>query len=841
MITQTLRSFALIGSFAAAALGHAAGLAISSTLGGAAFDPWNTTKWAAWYDGSGRVVKSFVIDTSVTFALDGGGNPVNWQPVLEGVENLFEITTNANYTINGVGTTIDVATSAMSGTIADYYADADKQTGGLPPLLDESAWSPAKTAFFIKQTGTTITAGSFIRNFNLRGFYRAFQTDHAHKRLITLENNTLSRSLIAIFARGQNVVVMDSRIQESLNCGVYGEYASRNWTFRNCVFRDNSVNGLAQSFGDIVLDSCYEYLVQDNLFDAPSVSDAEVPRHRTAISLYRNAGESADIREHAAHDIKIEGNEFAAYHIAMDIGARAGVVDVKDRSLEGRCYTHDITVEDNGFTDCKIGIKINSDQNHIVDNEFSGCDRDIVVQCVFYKSLGQHIVQSAGSAGVWLWSKPADASGFADYCFYQTQSGDRVYEEISDDDRLFQIVTSGSVTLTLPSRPDFTAVVCQDLSLVKGSSLQDMIVSGATPIDIAVANYADHLPGDEIAVIWGQPVSKVDGIDYYSIVIYDQWGLEIDRCGRSLKKWIAIAGGNLLPGKGFINVNAEAEVAAVQELPDDSGCYPIYVFRRGFALTGSDLADGNILKLAATNTLPLADLAVGDFVTGDSYQEVAAISSQPHVSGTSDWRIYYYDPSNTSWSAVTSGFPVPLGSIAAGDFDPSASGDEVAGAGLPSDTVSPIRLFKTGGTAGAYATIASSVGPWTGVAAGNFDANTANGDEVAVSSSTASGGVYEIAYFATASAWLKSYAGAELGVAARALSAGSSVVGAGLQPEEKASGTGFGSDYGAVINPWGDHVAVLPGAPQTEGIPVFFVSKENGSSRTHSRTVPLYR
>lgn len=820
---------------------HAGTLPIAETLGGERFDPWNKVKWAAWYDEEGRLKHSFLVDTSLEFADDAQGKPVTWRPEFAAKhKNLFELSKNANHTVEGRGTVIDVCAPLMSGAVSRFYENAAKQRDGSRAPLRDQSWDPPKVAFFANQAGTTNSEGTILRNFTLIGFQRALETHHKHQRKLTMEKCVMSRSLIAVFARGQNVTVRECVIRESMNCGVYGEYASRAWTFEKCTFSDNSANAQAQSFADIVLDACHDYVIHENNFTRPAIDSRRVPEHRTALSLYRNSGETADIREHAAHHISIERNRFDGYHLAVDIAARAGVVDSKDRSLEGRCYTHDITVRDNDFNRCKIGIKINADQNYISDNIFNGCDRDIVVHCVFYKIINQHITQNTGKADVWLWSKASDTRGFSDYCFYQSRSGARVYDRISDDDRLFHIVTKGNVTLHKPKRRDFTATVWTEESLVTGDSLQDMVASGAVPVDVAVADYADHLPGDEIAVIWNTPVSRIEGKDFYTIIIYDQWGIEIDRCGRSPVKWKAIAGGNLIPGKGWIHVNSEAEIAAVADGPDAAGKYPVFIFRRGFGLDIQNLKDEGVVRLAVDNTKPWHDIVVGDFVSGGPYREVAVIPSPDSRNADEEQKIYYFDPRRPDWSGETGGLPISLGAIAAGDFDLARPGDEIAGISTDETNPQKVHLFKAA-TQGAYHIISGSKGRWASVASGNFDGNKANGDEIVVACADRDGDVYPLKYFYPESGLFKTYAGIELRMPVRALDAGHATPGRKLGLGEKIVGGMLEGDIDVIIEAWGDHTAVLPSKPQISGIPLYWINAETAGSRTYIRTVPLYR
>ncbi|MDR2674477.1 MAG: right-handed parallel beta-helix repeat-containing protein, partial [Opitutaceae bacterium] len=761
---------------------------------------------------------------------DGSGKPVTWRPEFAGKQRfLFEILGNANYIIDGRGTMIDATTPLMRGTVAKYYENAGYTSDGGAPVLREAEYNPPKVALHAYQRGTTSGEGTFIRNLTLLGFNRAFETHHGHRRRITMENCVLGRSSIGVFPRGRNGTVRNCVIRESLNCGVYGEYNSGGWLFENCVFSDNSVNAHAHSYGDIVLDACYEYTIRNNTFTRPSVPERRVPKHRTAISIFRNSGEGGDIRGHAAHHIDIRNNRFEAYHLAVDIGARSGVVDVKDRSLEGRCYTHDITVRENTFDECRIGIKINTDQNHIADNVFAKCDRDIVVHCVFYKVLNEHIIQNTAGADVWLWTHASDTRGFGDYCSYQSNTNTCAYSKISDRDRIFHLVTRGNVTLHPPSRGSFKAAVMRGETLAGGPTFRQMEASGATPVDVAVADYVAHLPGDEIAVIWDRPVSNVEGKDFYTIIIYDQRGVELDRCGRSPVRWKAIAGGNMIPGKGWIHVNAEAEIAAVAGGPDAAGKYPVFIFRRGFGLDIKNLKDAGVWRLATENTRPWHDVATGDFIPGGPYLEVAVIPA-PAAAGEAQ-KIYYFDPGRPDWAGGTDALPAPLNAITAGNFDPAAPGDEVAGIGAAGENATPIFLFRPG-SHGAYRTVPGSEGRWAAVAGGEFDGNAANGDELAAAAAGREGeDGFPLKYFRAGTGLYDARTNPALNAPARALDAGRAIA------EYK---TGGAVEKAAAAAPR-EEAAFLPARAQEDGIPLLWISPAQSPGGADVRATPLYR
>ncbi|RZK75429.1 MAG: T9SS type A sorting domain-containing protein [Pedobacter sp.] len=84
-----------------------------------------------------------------------------------------------------------------------------------------------------------------------------------------------------------------------------------------------------------------------------------------------------------------------------------------------------------------------------------------------------------------------------------------------------------------------------------------------------------NLPGNEVAAIWNDKITRVNNVDYYSILIFDQNGTEINRSGLSTVGWSQLAVGY------FTRTSGEMEIAAVPKTAID-GKYPVYIFRRGY-------------------------------------------------------------------------------------------------------------------------------------------------------------------------------------------------------------------------------------------------------------------
>ncbi len=339
------------------------------------------------------------------------------------------------------------------------------------------------------------------------------------------------------------------------------------------------------------------------------------------------------------------------------------------------------------------------------------------------------------------------------------------------------------------------------------NNMKDVYATGATPIDIAVGDYWVDIPGDEIAVIWDTPVSRLGSTDYYSIIMYDSNGIEFSRCGRSTTKWEAITAGNFVNLVGTYSVvEAGDEIAAVHSSAV-SGYYPVYVFGRG-------RKDASV-TLLTSNTTKIVDLTAGNFRTAtDSNDEIAVI----YTGGSST--INFCKPTETSWTLTTTG-AANLTKIAAGNFDgQSSNGDEISGINSSS---SLIYFYRFGASTHYLTAGTSGQAVWSNIAAGNF--YTANSHyEVAVSSSAASLGIYEISYYSVgASSPFKQSTHDVLGVPVKALAAGKPIIHSLPSLYERADGF-YSTDYAVEVSTWGDFLAVLPAAAQTTGTPIFWLA-----------------
>jgi hypothetical protein len=718
--------------------------------GGAGFDPWNKTRWSNWYDQDGKLVEPFEIDVSLTFA--DKSTPWHFDSsyvkrIIGGLASVFVISENSDISIDGNGITIDARTDAdLTRDLYYYYTHKIN--------LDEYS---DENCFIFNQTeySQADDRRSIIHNMTIKGFSRGIACHHDHRRKVDIQNINFIRDIWGIFPRGQNGTVQNCVFEENVMGGFYCEYNSYDWIIRNNTFRDNNTRGVP-SYADIVIDACRDYLVSGNSF-LPAAYYTR-PYH-TAISLYRNRGENLDVRELAPRDNTITGNTFENYHIAIDFAPRQANFSNNDNSDETRCYTMDNAVTDNQFINCKIGILNRSNFNSISGNTFSDTEIDMALLNMFY-AVHHNTIDQPGD-NLWLWSTSSDYTAYASYLGYTNQSG----SYIPKSEKFFHIICPGDIpvihnnagvefiiadSLVIPEQSDINSDMNtdgKDLKLLKNNWLSapanipfnpqttDIKADGKVdlndyavlaeewyrknprldfysvnpkkPIDIAVGDMAVFEAGDEIAVIWDQPVSNISNVDYYTIAIFDQRGNELDRCGRSERRWSKIAVGNFLPDGGWIKEDANFEIAAVSSEPDQHGKYPVYIFHKGFRLPSAVLLEDN--------TSPITALTAGNFTTGtDDYDEIAV-----KVSGSTE--IKCLKPSDPTWQASVTGVADDIIDIAAGEFDGRASQDEIAAVTY---SPGPVLIYKIR-IDGTYKTCADYGKKWQNIAVGSFDTQTA--------------------------------------------------------------------------------------------------------------------
>ncbi|OHB57935.1 MAG: hypothetical protein A2Y12_01710 [Planctomycetes bacterium GWF2_42_9] len=857
-IAAKLSLLALI--FTSIASGHAIKVSTVLGSGGGTFDPWNTTRWSAWYSG-GKLAHPFEIDCNVTFE-NRGGSSSPWRPdvsVLVATDNMIftVVDSGRGITINGNGQYVDIRNDAYRGySLAELYSNRKEIF-----LIDycvrfEQGLDSSKPA-------------TVIRNLVMKGFVQGIRTGRNQRHPLTIENCTFRRNQWGVYLSGAATTVTGCDIAETSRGGMYLGSGAHDDIVTGNTFRDNDYRQSAM-YGDIAMDTSYNMLIENNQHVPSTVSTRY---YHCGIKMYRNMGEGDSLRESTVHYNTIRGNFFNGYSVAYEVGSRQGDASDNDISYEGHDYASYNLFENNTITNTTIGIKLNCPANTIRGNTFTNVVKPIVLHCVFY-SLTENVINDQAGDNVYYWFKAGDYSAYSTWFPYQAGLTAGIAEALkfihvrSDYGAPnFQNYTGPATVVKAPSliidsanhAPDLTSdqlvnmldfavfgnawkktnpfpdqtdlnfdgsTDAKDLGkiaekLLLNNDLSEVQPTGAVAIDIAVGDFWVEWPGEEIAVIWDTPISNIQGTNYYTITIYDTNGIEINRCGRSLVKWEAITTGN------FVQIGCCETSDEIAAVPANAinGYYPIYIFGRG-------RKDASEIMLSM-NTEKIVDLAGGNFRTAtDSYDEIAAV----YAGGSS--RIMFCKPTEASWTATTTG-AASLTRIASGNFDgDSSNGDEIAGINA---TSSQIYFYKPAATTN-YATAGKSgLAVWTAITGGEFN-NSATRQEVAVASSAAVDGIYPVSYYSqswsSAFKQTKSYV---LAVPAKAISAGSFTVGAKLGMYEQVKGL-YSDNYGAVIGNWGQHIAVLPDAVQTITEPIYWLNTNpSNTQQEYLKVMPTFR
>jgi parallel beta-helix repeat protein len=823
---------------------------VSTVLGtsGGTFDPWNQTRWAAWYT-NGVLTDYFEIDCNITFA-EGTSSTSPWKPSisssLKTTGYIFLLgSTGTGVTVNGNDAFIDLRPNTYSLSTLYTWASI---------YGDDSLYGISK-CFNVSQALVTTKPATVIKNLWMKGFIQAIRTSSSQRHPLTIQSCEFRFNQWGVYLSGENTTATGCGIKQGIKGGIYlGSGSGRNYVTGN-EFQDNDIEQ-SKLYGDMAMDTAHHCLIANNNHLAP-----EGGSYHVAIKMYRNTGESSNLRENAPNQNIIRGNSIDGYSAGYEIGSRMGKSDASDYDIskEARDYAAYNLFENNTFNNTIIGIKLNTSGNTIRGNTFTTVTKPIVLHCVFY-TLTETTINDQAGTDVYYWFKSSDYSSYSSWFPYQAERSSGVAEsakliQMHNDYGApnYQNYTGQATILKTPSLivdsndrvPDLSGdqymnfqdmaifgnfwersdsnvnnnfcngsdmnfnggVDNADLSRVSNNwliynNMADVYAAGGKPIDIAVGDFWVANGGDEVAVIWDTPVSNIDGTDYYSIIIYDSNGIEINRCGRSTVRWGAIAAGN------FVNIGSSEtgqEIAAVHSTAV-SGYYPVYIFGRG-------RADPNKTMLS-TNTTPIIDLAGGNFNTGtDSYDEIAVLYN-------GETNIGYVKPTLSSWSSTTANTS-NLVKFAAGNFDgTSSNGDEMAGI---NNQNGQIYLYHPGGTT-YYATAGSFDLPvWSAIGAGDFYYGSSR-QEIAVASSVPDNGIYKISYFISGAVTAFKYNDQDvLGVPVLALDGGKLYVPAKLGLYERADGF-YSSNYSSTTGSWGEHALVLPSAAQSAKIPLFWVN-----------------
>lgn len=782
-------------------------LCVSTVLqtGSPYFDPWNATRWAAWYSG-GKLAKSFTIDCDVTLE-DRGGSANPWVPDVSGLtsEKLFYFgNCSRGITFDGNGCFIDArkVTPDLLTLYGSYgsYSETDRH--------------PLTHCFYANMAEKNGVPATVLKNVWIKGCTQAIRTSSKQSHPLTIQNVETRRNQWGMYFSGTNTTITGCGNKQNAKGGIYLGNGSYGNSLLNSNWQDNDYQQ-EKYYADICIDSSY-----GNYFEGNDHQAATGGSYHAAVKLFRNTGEDGNLRENSAWGNVFVDNTVAGYSVGYEIGSRMGISVDYDMSSEGRDYAPYNLFEGNSFTNTTFGIKINASGNDIDGNTFSNVTYPILLHNVFFSLTETAILNQPGTK-VSFWFKNSDYTGnssYADWFKYQND----LNEGINVADRYTHLSYAGG-TPSFDSYSGPAQLVKQPSSnpsqIINTSTMKDVRKSGGTPIDVAVGDFWVDNPGDEIAVIWDTPTSSVAGTLYYTIIIYDTNGIEVNRCGLSNAntKWRAITAGDFLdlPGQ---------EIAAVADAPV-GGKYPIYVFARG-------RKDPSV-TLQGTNTSKIMALAGGNFTAGiDGYDEIAYVL-QSDLS-----TIKFCKPTQGSWSATTATTGgISVVDLVGGDFDTANSGDEVA---VMTATLPRARLYRVGASTH-YANAGPSSGSLlTAIAAGNFDSDSA--DEVALALATATGGEYPIrCYDGGSLTHFKEISQNVQGVPARAIAACAVPVASTLGVYERAQGF-TSSDYGQTMAPWGQNVAVLPSAAQTTAMPAFLLNADpTNSSKEYLKVTPIVR
>ena len=370
------------------------------------FDPWNQTRWAAWYSG-GKIVERFDISTDVNFAVRTG----DWQPDLSIMPSdmIFYISSGPGIVVDGKGLVVDARPSAYrSRTLSQVYG------GGETEL---EATTTLEHCFRVDQAlNPSVTDSTVIQNFTIRGFVQAIRTLFSQRHPLIIQNCTLNRNEWGVYLSGYDTTVTQNQFLENGKGAMYsGALSGKNFITYN-TYRDNCYVPFV-SYADIVMDTAYKTLIEHNQF----IESQYTPTHFSgAISFYRNLGEGGNLREGTPHLNIIRNNSIRDRQIGIHMGARMGRTEGSwdDITQEGRDYGYYNTIQSNYFNDVTIGIKINTSGNKIESNTFTNVEKPIVLNCVFY-SLTENTINDQDASNVSFWMKESDYSPYEDWFPHQ--------------------------------------------------------------------------------------------------------------------------------------------------------------------------------------------------------------------------------------------------------------------------------------------------------------------------------------------------------------------------------------------------------------------------------------
>lgn len=862
------------------------------------FDPWNTTRWADWYDplNPGQLKYRFVIDCNITFATGHNTLSTAWCPVMspnhETPVMLFYIDSSSyGCTVNGSGQYIDVRPAAYrSGGVPGH----ESITTLYNYPYSDSTRTTAVTGFYANQPYNALKSPTIVSDLKLYGFSKAVTTHMDHRQPLIFTNCELRRNQFPAYIHGVCSIV-NSQIKENYT-GIYVDKEAQGCNLSNNQFRDNQYQQeWRHYYGDIQMDSAYKCFIENNTFQDTIATSG--PYYRVGIKFYRNKGEGDLVRPNPSGANVIRNNSFSGYTIGCDVASRQGL-DYKDLAAEGRDFAYYNRFVNNSFSNCLFGIKVNNSGNTISGNTFSNVDYPILLHNMFF-SLTENTITNQPGTNVYHWLMNSEWYNSVFSIWYGRDLFDversNCNGSITESEKYVHIRTDGTPNIEAYSGPaqfviadtqlvgaenrahDVSGdqyvdmldiyVLCEnwlrddcnsansdcsradvssdgnvdlsDFNFIAddwrcGNDMKDVYTpAGRMPLDIAVGDFWQANTGDEVAVIWNEKMTDVDGVDYYTIIMYDSNGIENNRCGRGQIKYTSIVAGNFIDTISSVldwdgvtrTISCPGdEIAAVSSVPDANGCYPIYIFGAS--------RKKPLITLLGTNTTPIKTMAAGDFSTGDGLDELAVIFS----GGT---LIKIYKPSTLAFvSQITVASAIK--EIVGGNFDQNYTGDEIAGIDSSS---SLIYFYRVGKSSDYFATAGVSGGAvWSKIAAGEFYSGSYTRREVAVAGSAAVNGIYKIfTYEIAGTVPVKEISQDVMGVVPAAMDAGAFAIGSTLSLYERAQGF-YSSNYTNYMSGWGQTVAVLPSAPQTTAVPVFWLNAAPlDSTKKYLKVTPIVR
>ncbi len=524
------------------------------------FAPWDQVTWASCYDELGRVTKPFPIYTNVIF--EARATP--WKPVLSPTfigSSLIDVR-GLGIVVDGNGIEIDATSASLSQSLANMYNAGRSPWDAVPEVAGINFTQSIQSGF----------AATTIKNFTVKGFHRGVRLGNPGTGItahgVVVENCNLLRNVIGLYTNGNNGTIKNNQIVENGFCGIYSGYRSHSNNFTQNTFRDNVLFQAQASYGDFVGDTYYNTNIINNTFAKSLISNASLSQ--IGISIFRNEGEDNVLREDIPHNNIIQNNSFDTYNIAVHVASRMGRKPNYDVTGEGRDYAFYNLIKQNQFKDCSVGIKINSEGNTIDGNTFTNTSYPIVLHAVFFQ-LKNTTINNQPNETAHIWYVKNDYSSLPNQA-YLFNHHDNINGSITKAEKRVEVFsTTGAPTFESPEG------INADLFKLNPAPPADLLWNYrlGNPAVRKYGQFQMNLPGNEIVAIWNDKLARVNNIDYYSILIFDQNGTEINRSGLSTVGWSQIAVGY------FTRTSGEMEIAAVPKTAID-GKYPVYIFRRGY-------------------------------------------------------------------------------------------------------------------------------------------------------------------------------------------------------------------------------------------------------------------